>query len=148
MLTKGEKVTSINMQTVEADELDKVKATVELSVVKDGEFDRVVGWFDSYFTRGGKTVKLGTGPDSKATHWHQMVFHLNDGFPLRRGSKTVGVHMTMTTAGAFQREMRVKFDSRIPAVVKGDKPTLNSKGFTVVILPDTSQWARVGHESK
>ena len=60
MLTKGEKVTSINMQTVGADELDKVKATVELSVVKDGEFDRIVGWFDSYFTRGGKTVKLGT----------------------------------------------------------------------------------------
>jgi len=145
MLTKGEKVASIDMQTVRADELDKLKATVELEVVRGGEFDRIVGWFDSYFTRGGKTVELPTGPHAKSTHWHQMVFHLNEGFQVKEGAKTVGVHMTLTTAGAFQREMRVKFDTRIPAVSKGEKPTLNSKGFTVVILPDTSQWSGVGH---
>lgn len=145
MLTEGQMVKSIDMQTVGIDELDKVKATVELKVVRPGELDRIVGWFDTYFSRGGKTIELPTGPHAKATHWHQMVFHLNEGYQVRASPKTVGVHMTLATAGAFQREMRVKFDSRIPAEKKGEKPRLASKGFTVVILPDTSQWAGVGH---
>ena len=42
-----------------------------------GQFDRVAGWFNVEFTRGGHRVVLDTSPSMAATHWMQMVFHLD-----------------------------------------------------------------------
>jgi protein arginine N-methyltransferase 1 len=143
MLSVGKKVVSIDMQSVDANGLDQLVAPVELAVHKSGEFDRVVGWFNAYFTRGGKEVFLGTGPESKATHWHQMVFHLNQGYQVSAGDE-LPVRLNMDTAAAYRREMRVVVELGIPPK-DGRESEIRAKEYTVVILPDTSQWARVGH---
>ena len=102
-----------------------------------GEVDRLVGWFTCHFSRGGHTVVLDTGPSAKATHWHQMVFHLSDPVKYRKGDK-LATHLTLRTAGGFHREMNVKLAYQIVGAIT--KPEPKSKDYTVVIVPDTTRW--------
>lgn len=178
-------IETIDMQTVGLDALDRITAQIKLRILPGAsEIDRVVGWFDAYFTRGGRRVVLETGPGAKPTHWHQMSFHF-DPIPAAGPATAVDAvfraRLTLVTGAAagFHREMVLSIDDYSargtavrpphtycfnlareqvplavlqPSVIRQSdtvavRPWANrlqaqSKVFTVVIVPDTSNWIK------
>jgi hypothetical protein len=131
MLTQSAKFASFNMETVTVDELDTLPGEVLLDVTRHGEFDRFVGWFVAHFGKGGKPVVLDTGPAAETTHWHQMVFYLDQGVQVRPEQK-LAVQLLLDTGGAFNREMHVELGYSL----NDANHSRGAKRFAVNILPN------------
>eukprot|EP00040_Diaphanoeca_grandis_P007694 m.41901 g.41901 ORF g.41901 m.41901 type:complete len:367 (+) comp18948_c0_seq1:485-1585(+) len=134
MLSNPIKIATVNLQTASVASFERILVDYTFKVVRSGEFDRVAGWFNVEFTRGNTVVVLDTSPSAAPTHWMQMVFHLDSA---RRVEKKEFVRgsMEIVTRGQYHREMNVKLVYQTE-----DDDTRHRKDYTVVIIPDTSNW--------
>jgi len=135
MLSAPIKIATIDLQTASVEEFENIRLDYTFKVTKTGQFDRVAGWFNVEFTRGGHRVVLDTSPSVAATHWMQMVFHLDSPRPVEKKQRVTGM-VDIVTRGQFHREMKVVLQYKTNV---DDTP--HRKHYTVVIIPDTSNWA-------
>lgn len=60
------------------------KYDFELKIRKRGKFTAFVGYFDTFFELPQR-VEFSTGPNSKSTHWKQVVFYIKDPVAVNEG---------------------------------------------------------------
>ena len=88
---------------------------------------------------GPHGVVLGTGPEVASTHWHQMVFHLSEPVDVRKG-QALATTIALNTKGSYHREMNVRLQYQLGGPGKSKKSKKKTQAFTVVIIPDTTNW--------
>eukprot|EP00039_Didymoeca_costata_P029200 m.23624 g.23624 ORF g.23624 m.23624 type:complete len:397 (-) comp7524_c0_seq1:55-1245(-) len=138
LVTEQGMIASVDMATVRDSDLDTIEKDLVLKLnVTSNSFgasvDRIVGWFDAYFSYGERKVLLSTSPWARETHWHQMVFYLEQPVDLQN-TKQLDVRIALGTDGRFHREMNVAIETGTK------KKKKQRKVYTVRILPDTTHW--------
>lgn len=136
LVTKSVKIIEIEMTTASLADFEHISVDFTLKAPRARGIDRFVGWFVCEFGRGEHKVTLDTSPMAPETHWKQMVFHLEKNREVTRGEKVVG-RIDIRTGAGYNREMNVNLQYRTET-----EKVLNRKDYTVVIVPDTTNWQR------
>uniref|UniRef100_A0A8C6S340 Protein arginine N-methyltransferase 2 n=1 Tax=Neogobius melanostomus TaxID=47308 RepID=A0A8C6S340_9GOBI len=97
-------VLSLNMYTLDVQDLEEMTGQFSFCVDKPGEFHGFSAWFtvgfESRQTAGGGAVELDTGPYSQPTHWKQTLFMLDSPVSVHQGTGSVGpLSCTETKSG-------------------------------------------------
>ncbi|KXZ56601.1 hypothetical protein GPECTOR_1g540 [Gonium pectorale] len=75
--TSIQTVVSVDISTMRKEDAT-FEVPFSLSLSRNDYVHALVGFFDVQFTRGHKTLGFSTSPRSRATHWKQTVFYLED----------------------------------------------------------------------
>lgn len=108
-LSVPSEVISLNMYTLQVQDLEEMTGQFHFSVKKSGVFHGFTAWFTVGFEslqKGGAAVELDTGPYSEPTHWKQTLFMLDCPVSVDEGD-TISGSIVLCRNPIWRRHMNV-----------------------------------------
>lgn len=88
VLTKPNTILDLDLMTCNVN-YSAFSYDFNLEVVQTSLLTSFVGYFDTFFDLP-KKVSFSTSPDSEPTHWHQVVFYLDEAVAVKAGDILTG----------------------------------------------------------
>ena len=76
-----------------------VSSDFYMKVTRKDYVTALIAYFDVTFTHGRERVVLATGPEDPATHWKQVLFHLQEAFTAEEGDTIEGTIVMKEASG-------------------------------------------------
>lgn len=108
-LSVPSEVLSLNMYTLDVQDLEEMTGQFSFCVEKSGEFHGFSAWFTVGFESrqtGEGAVELDTGPYSQPTHWKQTLFMLDSPLSVHKGDRISG-SIVLSRNPIWRRHMSV-----------------------------------------